>query len=358
MGYTGVVWESRTTEQLARDLTDGPGPASIGEAGAAWQRISNGFTTAADDYRQVLDRVRTAWDSTHSPEVVARLQELGEWMHAKALNAAANGQRAESAAVAATVAILAMPTVEEAVEARAQHDMMASLAAYNGAVLTGTFAEFDAAATADQANAAAVMAQYEAAVEPLATPWPEPPPPQVVNGAAHRAEQAGTGTGAGAEGGAASAAGGGVAMPPTPLGVRAASDIKSTTQGDQPRRVSYVSAAGAGMGGVPYAPFAPMARGMEGDREYESPRPPTALAGGGEAGAGISAQNQSWLPAAQINDAPAMVDSVSWAADTAVFDGLADSGDDAADPDSTRTLEPLSDRWVSPAVLGGGTDDA
>ncbi|MCZ8380193.1 PPE domain-containing protein [Mycobacterium sp. CPCC 205372] len=354
MGYTGVVWESRTTEQLARDLTDGPGPAPIGEAGASWQRIANGFTAAADDYRLVLDRVRSAWDSAHSPEVVARLQELGEWLHAKALNAAANGQRAESAAVAATVAILAMPTVGEAVEAKAQHDMMASLAAYNGAILTGTFAEFDAAATADQANAAAVMAQYEAAVEPLATPWPEPPPPHVVNGSAQRAEQAAAGAGGAA---AAAGGGGGVAVPPTPLGARTASDIRSTDREHQPRRVSYVSAAGTGVGGVPYAPFAPMARGMDGDREYESARPPTTLAGGGETGAGLSAQGPTWLPAAQINDAPAMVDSVSWAPDTGVFDGLADSGADATEVESPRTLEPLSDRWVSPAVLGGGSED-
>jgi hypothetical protein len=357
VSFTGVVWESRTTEQLARDLTDGPGPAPVGEAGAAWQRIANGFTAATDEYRQLLDRVRTAWDSTHSPEVLDRLHEFGEWLHAKSLNAAANGQRAESAAVAATVAILAMPTVEEAVEAQAQHDMMASLAAYNGAVLTGTFAEFDAAATADQANAAAVMAQYESAVAPLATAWPEPPPPQVVSGAAHRAEQA-----AASEAGSASVAGGGaggVPMAPTPLGARMAADIKSTDQDHAPKRVSYVAAAGgAGLSGMPYAPFAPMTRGMEGDREYESPRPPSALAGGGEAAAGISAQGQTWLPAAQINDAPAIVDSVSWAPDTTAFDGLADPGADPDPDEPARALEPLSDRWVSPAVLGGGTADS
>ena len=35
MGFTDVAWESRSTEQLARDLTEGPGPASVGGAGAA-----------------------------------------------------------------------------------------------------------------------------------------------------------------------------------------------------------------------------------------------------------------------------------------------------------------------------------
>ena len=70
---------------------------------------------------------------------------------------------------------------------------MASLAAYNGAVLTGSFAEFDQAATADQANAAAVMTQYEEAVSHLAQPWEQPPPPQVSKGNALAAEQSGAG---------------------------------------------------------------------------------------------------------------------------------------------------------------------
>jgi len=34
-----------------------------------------------------------------------------------------------------------MPSVSEAIEAKAAQDMMASLAAYNGAVLTGNFAD-------------------------------------------------------------------------------------------------------------------------------------------------------------------------------------------------------------------------
>ena len=349
-----MVWDSRSAEQLARDLTDGPGPSSVGEAGAAWQRISNAFAGAAGDYRQAIDRVRAAWDSDHSPEVMARLHEFGEWLHAKALNAAANGQRAESAAVAATVAILAMPTVEDAVEARAAQDMMASLAAYNGALITGTFAEFDAAAASDQANAAAVMAQYEEAVAPLATPWPEPAPPQVVDGAAMKAEQA-----AGAGGGETTgAAGGGVAVAPTPLGARMVRGVKSSERENVPRRVSYVAAAGTGMAGAPYAPFAPLARGYDGDREYDSPRPHSTLAGGGETGAAVSQNGPTWLPVTQIADAPAAVDSVSWGPDTGAFEGLVDPGADAVDlADTGRALEPLADRWVSPAVLGGGAED-
>ena len=77
---------------------------------------------------------------------------------------------------------------------------MASLAAYNGAVLTGNFAEFDEAATADQANAAAVMTQYEDAVVRLAQPWEQPVPPEVSQGNALKAEQNAGGGGAGGGG--------------------------------------------------------------------------------------------------------------------------------------------------------------
>jgi hypothetical protein len=359
VGYTGVVWESRSAEQLARDLTDGPGPSSVGNAGAAWVRIANAYTAASAEYAQLLDRVRTSWESEHAPGVLARLEVLGGWLHAKALNAAANGQRAEQAAVAATVAIMAMPSVSEAVEAQAQRDIMASLAAYNGAVLGGSFAEFDAAATADQANAAAVMQQYEQAVAPLATAWEEPPPPQVAKGDARAAERAAADapSGGGAGGAIGAHAGGGAAMPPMPLSARTARDVAGSERATAGRVTAVTAASASGFGGAPYAPMAGMARGHDGGREFESSRPPELLEGGGEAGAGISASAPSWLPAAQLNDGPILVESVSWGPDTAVFDGLADpqSGSDPAD--DSGPLEQLSDRWVAPAVIGGSTEE-
>jgi hypothetical protein len=352
VGYTGVVWESRSTEQLARDLTDGAGPSSLGDAGAAWVRISNAFQAAAAEYTQLVDRIRLSWQSEHSPAVQARLLELGAWLEAKALNAAANGQRAEEAAVAATVAIMAMPTVTEAAEARARHDMMASLEAYNGAVLAGSFAEFDAAATADQANAAAVMRQYEDAVAPLATPWEEAPPPQVAKGDAAASERVAADTGAGMDAGT----GGGVAAPPpVPLSPWTARPVEGSERPGPARVTAVTSAAASGIGGAPFAPMAGMARSHDDGREYESTRPPALLEGGGEAAAGLSAQNSSWLPTAQVNDGPFLVETVSWGPDTSALDGLADPP--FPDDDATPALEQVSDHWVAPAVIGGSTEE-
>lgn len=354
MGFTNVVWASRSTEQLARDLSDGPGPASVGGAGAAWVRVANEFANISTDFDKLVTRLRTVWESQSSSAAVQRLEEFGKWLQAASLSAAANGQRAEEAAVANTVAILAMPSVSEAVEAKAAQDMMASLAAYNGAVLTGNFAEFDEAATADQANAAAVMTQYEEAVAQLAQPWEQAPPPEVSNGNALKAEQGAGGEGAGGSAGG-SAAGGAPAMPLAPM---TATGVKSSTDPKSLQKTGFASAGGAGagtgMGGAPYAPMAGMSRGDH-HREYESNQAAATLEGAGEPGAGLADSGQSWLPAAEQNDSPFMVSSVSWGPDTAVFDELA--APEGPEPEGfadapERTLEQVDNSWVSPPVIG------
>ncbi|ORA36237.1 PPE domain-containing protein [Mycobacterium aquaticum] len=361
MGYTGVVWVSRSAEQLARDLTDGPGPSSVGDAGAAWERVATGFAAAADEYAELLDRIRTSWDSAHTPAVLTRLQQLGDWLRATALNAAANGQRAEEAAVAATTAIMSMPSVSEAVEAQAQRDMMASLAAYNGAVLSGQFAEFDAAATSAEADAAAVMHQYEDATVSLATAWDEPPPPSVVHGG-HAGSDPKADAATGAAGGGAPGHGGGggtaPAAPIMPLSPRTARDVAGSKEIQSSPRVTAVSAASAsGYAGAPYAPMAGMARGYDGGRDYESQRPPEVLEGGGEASAGLSAAPASWLPAAQVNHEPIFLQTTG--PDTTFFDGLVDPVPQTDTPDeSPPALEQVADRWVAPAVIGGGSHDS
>jgi hypothetical protein len=329
MGFTNVVWESRSTEQLARDLTDGPGPSSVGEAGAAWVRVANELASVSIDFDKIVERLKTAFESHTSAAAVAKLEEFGRWLQAVSLSAAANGQRAEEAAVAQTVAVLAMPSVSEALEAKAAQDMMASLAAYNGAILNGNFAEFDEAAKADHANAAAVMYQYENAVAALAQPWEQPLPPEIANGQSlkseHDAKAAGEGAAGGGAvgggGGAAGGGGGGVSTPPPPLTPWKANAVKSGADSQSVRSTGFTGGqAGAGMGGGGYAPMA--GHGTRGDqnREYESTRPGEILDGGGEPGASLSDSGPSWLPAAQSSDSPFLVSSVSWGPNSAVFD--------------------------------------
>jgi hypothetical protein len=355
VGFTDVVWASRSTEQLARDLTDGPGPASVGGAGAAWIRVANEFASISADFDKLIARVRTAWDSQASTAAVQRLEEFGKWLQAVSLNAAANGQLAEEAAVANTVAVLAMPSVSEAVEAKAAQDMMASLAAYNGAVLTGNFAEFDEAATADQANAAAVMAQYEEAVSRLAVPWEQPAPPEVSKGNALSAEQHGGGDSGGGGAGGGGAVGGGA--PVIPLAPMMGTEVKSTADAKSLQKTGFASTGGSAAGGASGTPYAPMGAMGRGDQrgDYESSQPGATLEGAGEPGAGVSDSGQPWLPAAEQNDSSFTVSNVSWGPDTAVFDELAVP--DHAQPEGFAdppegTLEQVDKSWVSPPVIG------
>nr|WP_090278861.1 PPE domain-containing protein [Mycolicibacterium komanii]CRL74519.1 PPE family protein [Mycolicibacterium komanii] len=356
MGFTNVAWASRSTEQLARDLTEGPGPASVGNAGAAWVRVANELAAVSQDFDKLMARLKSVWESQASDAAMRRLEEFGKWLQAVSLSAAANGQRAEEAAVANTVAVMAMPSVSEAIEAKAAQDMMASLAAYNGAVLTGRFAEFDEAATADQANAAAVMTAYEEAVAHLAQPWEQPPPPEVSKGNALAAERgaAGEGSAGGSAGGAAATGG----MPVAPLAPMTAQEVKSTAESKNLQRTVSASAGGAGAGGMhgaPYAPMGAMARGDQGGRDYDSSQPAASLDGAGESGAGLADSDQPWLPAAAENDAPFTVSNVSWGPDTALFDELVTP--EGPEPEGfadepERTLQQVDDDWVAPPVLG------
>lgn len=363
MGFTNVVWESRSTEQLARDLTTGPGPSSMGEAGAAWVRVANAYAAASEDYRKILDALRGAWSSDGSDAVIARLEALSDWLSCTAVDAATNGQHAEEAAVANTVAVLAMPSVAEAIENKARHDMMASLSAYNGAVLTGTFAEFDENATADQADAAQVMVQYEDAVTPLAEPWEAPLPPEVVSGDALKAEK--DAKAALAKAAAASGAGS-LTMAPRPLSARQDRTVEASAAPAQLQRGGMSAGgagSGAGMGGAPYAPMSGAARGFGNDREFDTVRPASALEGGGEAAAGLSLSGtSSWLPAAAQSDSPFTVSSVSWSPTSSVFDELAVPAEpespDWSTEDAPQTLEQVSDRWVTPPVIGGDREMA
>jgi len=363
VGFTNVAWESRSTEQLARDLTEGPGPTPAGQAGASWVRVANELAAVSEDYQRIADQLSGAFESGSADAVIRRVQAFGDWLRAMSLSAAGNGQRAEEAAVAHGVAILAMPTVSEVVDVATTRDVMASLAAYNGAILDGRFAQFDDAADADQANAAAVMQQYEESCADVAEPWGQPPPPDVSTGAARAAErEAVTAAKAGHGGGGAGSRA--VAVPPAPLVAFRPSGPKATDSQRPSHSVAAVSStsagSGAGMGGM--GGYGPMAAGLgRGDnaREHESALGTDALAGGGEPEAGLTEGDGRWLPATATSDAPLLVSTTSWGPTSSAFDGLVSPAEpempaDTQPPESR--LQRVSEHWVTPPVIGRGTE--
>jgi len=357
MGFTNVAWESRSTEQLARDLTEGPGPTPAGQAGASWVRVANELAAVSEDYQKLADQLSGAFESGSADSVVRRIQDFGNWLSAMSLSAAGNGQRAEEAAVAHSVAILAMPTVPEIVEAQTARDVMASLAAYNGAILNGRFAELDEAADADQSNAAAVMQQYEDSCSGLAEPWDQPPPPDVSDGSARAAEHEAQ---AASDDGGSRSGGAGAAPPPPPLGAFRVVAVKSRAGAGHSAVGTTVdrtaAGAGPGMGGVGgYGPLAAgIARG-ENSRAHESTFGTGALAGGGEPEAGLTEHGTNWLPATARSETPQLVSDVSWGPTSSVFDSLVPPAEPDtptyADPQEP-SMEKVSDHWVTPAVIG------
>ena len=92
MGFTNVVWESRSAEQMAYDLTNGPGPGSTGESGAAWIRVANELAGVSTDFDKIMERFKAAWSSDGSDAVARKLDEFGQWLRAFALNARPKGR--------------------------------------------------------------------------------------------------------------------------------------------------------------------------------------------------------------------------------------------------------------------------
>jgi hypothetical protein len=354
MGFTNVAWESRSAERLARDLTDGPGPTSVGQAGAAWVRVADEWASIAAEFGAVVDKIKDSFSSQGADAAARKLEEFGAWLASVAVSAAGNGERAEQAAVAYSVAVLGMPSVSQVIQARTTHEVMASLAAYNGAVLSGQFAEFDEAVAAHRVAASAVMYQYEEACDGVGGPWPQPAVPDAVKGAALTAEQD-----AEAEEDQAASAGagvGGAGAMAAPLAAFRAAEVKSSNAATQSHKAEAAGAAPGttGMGPAGYGPMAGLARGAGSTREHHSSLA-GSVDGGGELGAGVSASDPSWLPATQHSEAPFVVSQVSWDPSTSVFDQLAGPVEpeppqfaDAPAP----TLEQVSNRWVSPPVIG------
>jgi hypothetical protein len=251
--------------------------------------------------------------------------------------------------------------VSQAVAAKTTREVMSSLAAYNGAILNGQFAEFDEAVSATDATASAAMYQYEDACSSLAAPWEQPLPPDVSNGVALQAERHAQEVDDAARGGGVGRVGGGggaIAAVPVALASFRASEVKSsdTAKGLQQVRATAATSPVPGMGamGGGYGPMGAFGRG-DNSREYQSSLPAASFDDGGETEAGLSDGGMSWLPAAAQSDAPFVVSDVSWGPSTSVFDELAVPDGREALPyadEPDRALEHVSNQWVSPPVIG------
>lgn len=189
IGFTGVVWPARTTEQLARDLTTGRGAAPMAEAGTAWTQLAAGFGAAVVEYDQIVAELRESWRSDGSDLVLERIGKLRDWLADAAASAGRNAASAGGQAAAYEVARLAMPHVAEIAALEAVKQSIEHAGAALGAPLVAAAAQVDDQQDLAKADAARVMQSYESATTPLASPWVQEHPPVIATSAALEAEQ-------------------------------------------------------------------------------------------------------------------------------------------------------------------------
>ncbi|WP_040774468.1 PPE domain-containing protein [Nocardia pneumoniae] len=190
IGFTGVVWQARPTEQLARDLTTGPGAAPMADASKAWAKLAASFGAAVVEYEQIVAKIRESWRSGESEAVLERITKLRDWLVDAAAAASQNAAKAGAQAVAHEVARMAMPHVAEIAALEAAKRGIEQAGAALGAPLVAAAAQVDSEQDMAKANAARVMQSYEAAATPLAMPWQQQHPPVIATAAALEAETA------------------------------------------------------------------------------------------------------------------------------------------------------------------------
>ncbi len=190
VGFTGVVWDARPTERLAKDLTTGPGAAPMAEAAAAWAKVAAAFGEAVIDYPQIMAVLRRAWKSDVSGPAIEHISQLEKWLLESARAAGENAAKAGVQVVAYEVAKLAMPAVVEIAAVADAKEKIENLGTAMGAPLMAAASGIEEKQQHTKAAAARVMQVYEAATAPLAAAWEHQRPPVISTGAALAAERA------------------------------------------------------------------------------------------------------------------------------------------------------------------------
>ncbi|GAA1479964.1 hypothetical protein GCM10009624_04040 [Gordonia sinesedis] len=189
-GFTGVLWDARTTERLAADLAAGPGAGPLAEAGAAWGALAADLAETSVAYTAILGRLGVNWQSDRSTAAVEHLASLGRWFVEASAAAAETAARAEAQAAAVAVARLAMPNPAE-IDLVGRMREVATATAVIAPAIAGAAAHAERAVHEVKLRAARVMETYESASEPVARPWRAAhPAPNLVSAGPLEAEQA------------------------------------------------------------------------------------------------------------------------------------------------------------------------
>ncbi|MBA4025433.1 MAG: hypothetical protein C0482_24015 [Gordonia sp.] len=344
-GFTNVVWQARPTEQLARDLGDGAGVGSLADAGVGWTRLSAVLADSGADYLRIMARLGISWESAHSDQAFAKLGALAPWFGDAATAAADNAGRVAAQCAATTVARLAMPNLPEIEVTTGVRYTAAAVGAVLGTPIGGVAADAERALHDQKQRAARVMETYESASEPLARPWTNHSPPEVVSPTAMTSEEAfrqhrATPTVP--------------VSPAVPVGSAGMGPVAMPVAATTPREKSRFAAtvvAGSSAGPIVAEPAASTTAARP-----TPPIPPMAPMAGGLVPNGETPVRQPRsVPAAGIDSAgtEAATTTIDWAH----FDQPAAAAVEHPDPRYRSGLLDLPAATSIPAVLGAGNQD-